>query len=646
MILWLILLLPLASFALIGLFLLKHPARAAALSAGSAVAGALLAFAAVSQGDTIHTASLAWIQFKHLRINLAPIWDPLAQLMTVVVTFVGALIHIYSLGYMKNDPGRARFFAFMSLFMFSMLGIVLASNFIMLFIFWELVGLSSYLLIGFWYHKPSAAEAGKKALITNKLGDFGFMLGILFVWLTFNTFDFQEIGMSLGILLPHETLGLEGALNAKFEPAFRGLASWTSIGLPCSTLVVLLLFCGVVGKSAQLPLHVWLPDAMEGPTPVSALIHAATMVAAGVYMLCRIFFVISLAPGAMLAIAWVGGLTALFAALWAVAQDDIKRILAFSTMSQLGLMVMSVGLGGPGPAMFHLTTHAFFKALLFLGAGSVLVALHHEQNIWKMGGLQRRMPVTFATFLVGLLALSGFPLLSGFFSKDEILMVAYHQNAALFWVGVIASFLTAFYMARLFTVAFLGGSRDSRAEHARESARVMTFPLCILAVLSVIAGYEFCGIGTWLEGFFHGTAEPSHSAGIAALLTALPFIGLGAGWAIYRRKAADDVLATAMPPVYRALSAKFWFDEFYNGLIRYLQGGFAGVLRRFDDWVIDGLGVRGVSAVTGIAGNILRSLQTGNLQTYLSFFSWGLAAIVFWKISWFILLPLLANLHH
>src|SRR5437667_2192118 len=332
--------------------------------------------------------------------------------MLLVVTGVGGAIHIYSWGYMREDRGFSRYFAGLSLFTFSMLGIVLANNFLMLFIFWELVGVSSYLLIGHWFERPSAADACKKAFLTNRIGDFGFLLGILMVW------------------------GLAGELNFSLieDQLKQNPASFGSL----ATIAGLLIFCGAVGKSAQFPLHVWLPDAMEGPTPVSALIHAATMVAAGVYMLCRVFFLLDI-PGshALEVIAWIGGFTALLSAVIAVQQNDIKRILAYSTLSQLGYMVMSVGLSGPTPAMFHLTTHAFFKALLFLGAGSIIIALHHEQDIWKMGGLRKRMPVTFRTFLVGPLALAGVWPLAGFYSKDEVLLMAMHKSTPLFIIGPV-----------------------------------------------------------------------------------------------------------------------------------------------------------------------------------------------------------------
>src|ERR1700746_113825 len=352
--------------------------------------------------------SFTWIDLGVFQVRIGYLIDGFSKMMLLVVTGVGFLIHVYSIGYMHDDRGRSRYFAGLSLFMFSMLGIVLANNFIMMFIFWELVGVSSYILIGHWFERPSAADAANKALIVNRIGDFGFMLGILMVWSASGTVMFGEL-----------------------------TSKWSTLGIGATyaTLAALMIFCGAVGKSAQFPLHVWLPDAMEGPTPVSALIHAATMVAAGVYMLVRVAFIIQASQTALLVVAWIGTITAVMAALIATQQDDIKRILAYSTLSQLGYMVMAVGLASNNAAMFHLFTHAFFKALFFLGAGSVIVMLHHEQNIWNMGDLRQRLPITFVTFAVGALALMGCPPFSGFFSKDAILAIAYERKTPIFVVA-------------------------------------------------------------------------------------------------------------------------------------------------------------------------------------------------------------------
>ena len=460
---WMTLLLPLASAAVITLGTLKNHRLSANLSIG-AILGAfvcsLLLFLSASSGES----NLTWIAIGDFNATIGVKLDRLSALMLLVVTGVGALIHWYSQGYMEGDRSYARYFASLSLFSFSMLGIVLATNLMQMFIFWELVGVSSYLLIGFWHERPAAADACKKAFITNRLGDFGFLIGIIMVWAAAGSLNF-------GLL--------EKAMQE--QPELLGASAG---------LIGLLLFCGAMGKSAQFPLHVWLPDAMEGPTPVSALIHAATMVAAGVFMLCRIFFLLS--PDALSIIAWIGGATALMAAVIALQQDDIKRILAYSTLSQLGYMVMAVGLHAPGAAMFHLTTHAFFKAMLFLGAGSVIHALHHEQNIWKMGGLREKMPATYRTFLIGTLALCGVPPLSGFFSKDGILAAAadsHHGNPVLFGIGILAAVLTTLYMGRLVLVAFHGAHRSEQASHAKESPSVMTVPLWILLVPTLVAGF-------------------------------------------------------------------------------------------------------------------------------------------------------------
>jgi NADH-quinone oxidoreductase subunit L len=473
---WLILFLPFMAMVGIALFAARNPRLSAGLSIAAVVAGFILSVVFIGiygWRPNPAEASIMWLDVGNLSAEFGLRLDPLSLGMVLVVTGVGGLIHIYSWRYMAGDPGFSRYFAFLSLFTFSMLGIVLANNFLQLFIFWELVGVSSYLLIGFWFEKPSAADAGKKAFIVNRLGDFGFLLGILMIWSVLGSLNFTQ-------------------LESILETNPRALGT-------VATAAGLLVFCGAVGKSAQFPLHVWLPDAMEGPTPVSALIHAATMVAAGVYMLCRVLFLFT--PEVLHVIAWIGGVTALLAAVIAIQQDDIKRILAYSTLSQLGYMVMAVGLNGPSPAMFHLTTHAFFKALLFLSAGSVILACHHEQNIWAMGSLRKKMPVTFWTFVVGTLALAGVWPLSGFYSKDAILAQALAQKSfALFALGALVAALTAFYMLRLVLVVFYGPARSDSADHAHESNPVILWPLRLLAVLSVIGGV--IGVEALYAGYF------------------------------------------------------------------------------------------------------------------------------------------------
>ena len=582
---WLILLLPLFSAVAIGLGAFRSRNASAAISVGAVVGSFLLTLLLVAAGGELHP-SVAWLAIEGLEIDIGLQIDSLSKLMLCVVTGVGSLIHIFSLGYMKEDRDFPRYFAFLSLFIFSMLGIVLADNFVMMFIFWELVGISSYLLIGFWFEKPSAADAAKKAFLTNRVGDFGFLIGILMVWTVFDSISFDTI-------------------EYKIET-----------GMAISGLAGFLIFCGAMGKSAQFPLHVWLPDAMEGPTPVSALIHAATMVAAGVYMLCRVFFLID-GTWAMEAIAWIGGLTALMAALMAVQQDDIKRILAYSTLSQLGYMVMAVGLGSSDAAMFHLTTHASFKALLFLGAGSVIVALHHEQDIWKMGGLRDRMPKTYWTFLIGTMALCGVPLFSGFFSKEAILAVALENNILLFLVAVLVALLTTFYMTRLFIVAFMGKPRSSHAEQAKESPAVMTVPLLVLAVPSVLAGYF--------------NAHAPNPLVLTASLVVVVF-GMLVANTVYSGVKADP-LPSKLGVLAKAVRNRFWFDEVYQWLIDNVQENLAKLADAIDRWVIAGLLVRGVHGTTELAGRVLRLAQTGNLQTYAFWFAAGMAVLLVFTLS-------------
>ncbi|MEW6301953.1 MAG: NADH-quinone oxidoreductase subunit L [Verrucomicrobiota bacterium] len=601
------LLVPLLSAVVISLFTRNHHKLSSIISVAACAisfVGAVALFIAFPGNATFQ--KIPWIVVGDLQVYIGVMLDDLSKLMLLVVTGVGTAIHIFSMGYMQGDRCYSRFFASLSLFMFSMIGIVLASNLLMMFIFWELVGVSSYLLIGFWYEKASAADACKKAFITNRLGDFGFILGILAVWGLANSLDFDQL-----------------KLNLTKEPQLLG-------GL--ATAVGLLLFCGAMGKSAQFPLHVWLPDAMEGPTPVSALIHAATMVAAGVYMLCRIFFILAV-PGsfALEIIAWIGGITALLAALMAVQQNDIKRILAYSTLSQLGYMVMAVGLGGPIAAMFHLTTHAFFKALLFLGAGSVIYALHHEQDIWKMGGLRRKLPITFWTFFVGTLALCGFPYSSGFYSKDAILAQALHLNITLFVLGVFVVALTTLYMSRLFLVAFMGKARSESVDHAHESPWKMTGPLLALALFAVVGGYSWIGIDHVYAKAFAGVHE-EHSIlaelmGIAAML-----VGGAAAFALSYLNAERDPLPEKIGVWARVMRNKFYFDEFYERVVALTQDLLARFADGFDRWIVGGLMVRGIHGTTELVGRALRLVQTGNLQTYAFLLAIGVAFILYFTL--------------
>jgi NADH-quinone oxidoreductase subunit L len=616
---WLILFLPLLSAAVITLFTLKHRNVSALLSIGAIVAGFVMTLVFIgANGFHINAETPGvghagnWLSIGNLQIDFGLKLDALSLMMMLVVTGVGGAIHIYSYGYMREDRGFSRFFACLSLFTFSMLGIVLANNFIEMFIFWELVGVSSYLLIGFWFEKPSAADAAKKAFFTNRLGDFGFLLGILMVW------------------------GLAGSLNfnvvqdaIKWSPAI-----FESLG----TLAGLLIFCGAVGKSAQFPLHVWLPDAMEGPTPVSALIHAATMVAAGVYMLCRTLFLYN--ADALHVIAYIGGFTSLLAALIAIQQNDIKRIIAYSTLSQLGYMVMAVGLNGPTPAMFHLTTHAFFKALLFLSAGSVILGMHHEQDIWQMGNLRKKMPITFWTFLIGALALSGVPPFSGFYSKDSILAQALEQkNYLLFGVAVFVAALTAFYTFRLFFVVFFGQEKSKAASHAHESPLVMTLPLMALALFAAIGGF----IGIWNSYGSQFAAdhealsvaqqllEPLKNIGPMLCGLAAAVIGIFLAFSLYNN-AATDPLPAKLGGLATAMKNKFYFDELYEATFIRAHDFIAAVMDWIDRWLIEGFCVGLVRGGTDFTGRALRLMQTGNLQTYAFLFVLGVAAVLYFVL--------------
>ncbi len=614
---WLTLFLPILASAAITLFTLRSRVVSAALSIGAVATGFVLSVLFIGANGfhpAVTEVSRTWLSSGPLQIDFGLRLDALSLMMLLVVTGVGGAIHIYSVGYMREDRSFSRFFAKLSLFTFSMLGIVLANNFIEMFIFWELVGVSSYLLIGFWYEKPSAADAAKKAFIVNRLGDFGFLLGILMVWGILGSLNFST---------------LQNSLTA--NPAALGTGA---------TLAGLLVFCGAVGKSAQFPLHVWLPDAMEGPTPVSALIHAATMVAAGVYMLCRVLFVLN--DQALHVIACIGGFTALLAALIAIQQNDIKRIIAYSTLSQLGYMVMAVGLNGPTAAMFHLTTHAFFKALLFLSAGSVIIALHHEQDIWKMGNLRQKMPVTFWTFLAGALALSGMWPFSGFYSKDSILAQAVaRHNYLLFADGALVAGLTTFYIFRLFFVVFLGKDKSAAAAHAHESPAVMTLPLVVLAVFSVIGGYIgiegvyhrlFAGEAESTTGFVAAFFKPFLEAPLAAALgLALVAIGFLAAFSLYA-KAEQDPLPALLGPLATWMRNKFYFDELYEATFVRAHDFIAAVMDWIDRWLVEGFCLGLVRGGTDLAGRALRLMQTGNLQTYAFLFVLGVAVIMYFVL--------------
>ena len=590
---WLALLLPLSSAGVITLFTRRWKNISSAISV-AAVIGSFVCSCAIFGKADISAPEFAWIDIRGVfTVPFAFVLDDLSRLMLLVVSGVGALIHIYSLGYMRDDEGKSRYFAALSLFMFAMLGIVLANNFVMLFIFWELVGFTSYVLIGHWFEHDSAAEAAKKAFLTTRVGDFGFMIGILMVWAATGSVVFDDIIPQLSKITSN--------------PGYL-------------TATALLIFCGAVGKSAQFPLHVWLPDAMEGPTPVSALIHAATMVAAGVYMLVRVAFIIQASPDALTVIAWIGTITVVMAALMATQQNDIKRILAYSTLSQLGYMIMAVGLASNEAAMFHLFTHAFFKALLFLAAGSVIVMLHHEQNIWKMGGLARKLSATFVTFLAGALALIGCPPFSGFFSKDAILARAYGQNTSIFVIALFTAFLTAFYVLRLLVVVFFGKPRSDTARTGRESPFVMVGPLIALAVLSVIGGAGF-----FARNFLVIPHEEEMTAIVPSLALASMILGAGLAILIYRNRASD-------PLNIELLRRRFYIDDFYQWFIDSTQGVLARIAAFFDRTIIDGGFVRGAGEGTWGIGALMRLLQVGNLQAYAFLFGLGIVAFIYFLV--------------
>ncbi|MHA3771148.1 NADH-quinone oxidoreductase subunit L [Verrucomicrobiota bacterium sgz303538] len=598
---WFILLCPLLSAAIILLFTKKSREISALISVFAvcfAFLGSLVLFFSPTPHEFVANR-ISWIDLgSALQLPLGTLVDPLSKVMLLVVTGIGALVHIYSLVYMGGDEGESRYFAGLSLFMFSMLGIVLADNFVMMFIFWELVGVSSYLLIGHWFTREAAAKAANKAFITNRLGDFGFMLGILLVFISTGAVTFDGIRANLQPLLANPTF---------------------------LTVTAICIFAGAVGKSAQFPLHVWLPDAMEGPTPVSALIHAATMVAAGVYMLVRVFFIVGQSPTALTVIAAIGIITAVLAALIATQQDDIKRILAYSTLSQLGYMVAAVGVAAPGAAMFHLFTHAFFKACLFLGAGAVIHALHHEQNIWRMGGLRARMPKTFLTFAVATLALTGCPFLAGFFSKDAILLAAWNKSPLIFWLGLFSAFLTAFYMTRLVAVAFLGKARTHEAEHGHDGPAAMTFPLIVLGVLSVIAGYGFFAGPIFGHEFMEQLHATPHVTIVPVLATGAFLLGTAIAWVLYANRAKDPILVPF-------LKKKFYFDEFYGALIAGTQDLLARLFGWFDKWVLDGVFVRGLSGLAWGSGFGMRFLQFGNLQGYAFVTGLAVVALIYFMV--------------
>jgi NADH-quinone oxidoreductase subunit L len=685
--LWLIPSLPVLAAGLSALAKQRNRRFAASVAIASMFLSLLLSLAAFAHVlplsgkgiDAKQVVNFPWFQVGNEWLKLGWLLDPLTAVMLVMVTFVGLLIFIYSVAYMAHDENFTRFFCFLSLFAGAMLGVVIANSLLLLFICWEIVGLTSYLLIGFWYQRPRAAAAAKKAFLTTRIGDLAFLLGMIWLYSETGTLLFYDGGT--GCLEHSALVGL--------------VARTTSAGMAVSTGIGLLIFCGAVGKSGQVPLHVWLPDAMEGPTPVSALIHAATMVAAGVFLIARIYPLMS-AHGAMdisptpttvlTVVTWVGAITAIFAASIALAQDDIKRILAYSTVSQLGYMMVGLGTGGVAVGMFHLITHAFFKSLLFLGAGSVIHGCHEEQNIRRMGGLWRLMPVTFATYAVGMLALCGFPLFfSGFWSKDAILHAAsiWSVSRVPFYLGTIGVLLTAFYMTRQVYYVFFGKPREveiiRHASHSAEAAiakdphespAIMTIPLVILATFSMLLGLIGTPAWPWFASFlnseqtkldFNGFAEN----GVLPVMlssTIIVFLGLGLGWWFYGRKPIEsaetpDALERLQPQIFNVLRNGFFVDKFYEAtvircnawcsrfcdwldrwvwggavrLVTYLVLGLSELNRSVDAFVVNPGFDQGCQNVTR-GGQLLSRLQSGRTQSYLRIVGIAFAALVLFLI--------------
>ncbi|CAB3395651.1 NADH-quinone oxidoreductase subunit L [Kyrpidia spormannii] len=543
--------------------------------------------------------------------------NPLNALMLVVVSFVSTLVLLFSRGYMHGDPRFGVFYQYLLLFVFSMLGLVISPNFLQLYVFWELVGLCSYLLVGFWYYKPEAAAAAKKSFVVTRLGDVGLLAGIILLYLATGSFDYEDIARAVQ----------SGNLQVGWISA-QGMA----------TLGALLIFFGAVGKSAQFPLHVWLPDAMEGPTPVSALIHAATMVAAGVYLVARAFPLFAFSPAALHVVAYIGGITAILGAAIGLTQRDIKRVIAYSTISQLGYMMMGLGVAAYTAGVFHLFTHAFFKALLFLAAGSVIHAVD-TQDLDKMGGLWRRMPMTAWTFLFGALALSGIPPFAGFWSKDDILAATLAAGQPVLYVlGTVAAFFTAFYIFRVFFLTFTGRYRGERIP--RESGWVMTLPLMILALMALgagVVGAPFAGFP--LERFLGEPTEAmavSAGPGVMALSTVVGLLGIGLAWLMYGKKSVSaKAWSRALSPLYNLSFHKFYFDELYQAVIVRPVFSLGRVFDWVDRWIIDGI-VTVIGGGTKAASSGLRRIQTGQVQTYGLITLLGIVALiaVSWSLLW------------
>ena len=604
-------LLPLASFLILGMFghWIRDKAHLVAVPAIVLSLGiSILAFFDVAGGHHSTIRLYTWLTSGMLDVHIGLSIDRLTSVMLLLVTTVSALVHVYTIGYMQGEPGYARFFSYIALFTFSMLMLVLADNFLQLFVFWEAVGLCSYLLIGHWYERQSAVAAATKAFVVNRVGDFGFMLGLLLVFTTFDSLDYATAFANVGPATA-QVMNILEPVGGSFE-------------VSTITVICLLLFMGAIGKSAQFPLHVWLPDAMEGPTPISALIHAATMVTAGVFMVARLAPLYNASPAAMSVVAVVGAITMVLGATIALTQTDIKRVVAYSTMSQLGYMMMACGLGAYAAGIYHLMTHGAFKALLFLGCGSVIIALHHEQDMRRMGGLKDRLPITYWTFVIGSLALAGFPLTAGFFSKDDILVSAWAAGPlgqVLSMFGVLTALLTAFYSFRLVFVTFWGPSRvdQQHAAHVHEPSPTMTVPLVILAVLSIATGYV--GIPEFLAPVFEGGdgAHGGGAMGIMLLATAMGLLGIGGAYYAYvLHPSLPDRWAHQWRTAYEWSFHKWYFDEAYDrSIVRPTFTVAVELWKRIDVAVIDGA-VNGVARAIAWCAWFLRLVQSGQTQHY------------------------------
>jgi len=623
-------LLPLLSFIINILFgrrFIRHRAHWIAVPAvGISFVLSLLVFIDVLHGRTVNIDLYDWVVSGDFRVSIGFLIDQLSALMILVVTSISTLIFIYSIGYMHGDGGYYRFFAYLSLFVFSMLMLVMSNNFLLLYFGWEAVGLCSYFLIGFWFHKKSASDAGKKAFIVNRFGDFGFGLGVILIYITFGTLQYTEVFEKAPLILG-QTINFLGS----------------DVGL--ITMICLLLFCGAVGKSAQIPLHVWLPDAMEGPTPVSALIHAATMVTAGVFMVARCNPLFNLSETAMHTVAIVGGVTALFAASIALVQNDIKRVIAYSTVSQLGYMFLALGVGAYTAGIFHLYTHAYFKALLFLGSGSVIHALHDEQDMQRMGGLRHYMPVTYWTFIMATLSITGIPGFAGFFSKDEILWRAFlggNLGKFLWILGTGAALLTAFYSWRLIYLTFHGRYRGDESVHPHESPPVMSVPLILLAIGAVAAGWVGIPplfaehgdrIGEFLSpvlGHPHGYGTHAQESMVMGISIAVAIMGwLIAHYIYIRNPHLASTLVDRFRGVYKLLYNKYWVDEIYSTVIVRPTLWLAEkvVLGFMDGVIIEGF-VNGIPALIGVFSQRVRRVQAGLLSGYALIMTIGAIFIV------------------